>query len=152
MLQHAQGVDWLPPRGGRRAQYRVLERVLQSASPWQHEGDRPALDRSDIPPSALVVALSSLASDEILMSLAALRTHGREVAVLAIDARDATVRLTDLDQASARLAHLVFDARVTYLRRLSTPVVVWDPRDDIDRSLATLDRLIRRQMAVRAAS
>lgn len=132
-------MTWVPPRGGRRAQYRLLERLLRARNSEARAASFVGRDRlrNEIPPSALVVAISSLARDHSLDAVAALRAHGRNVAVLAIDSSPVMSSI-DLDPPVARLAELMFDERIARLRRRGIPVVVWRPGDDLDRSIRRL--------------
>jgi uncharacterized protein (DUF58 family) len=140
---------WLPPAGGRRAQYRLLERLLQARNTEARSGTYVGRDhlRKEIPPSALVLAISSLARDHSLDAVAALRAHGRNVAVLAIDSSN-VLSAVEVEPPVARLAELVFDERVARLRRRGIAVVVWRPGDDLDRAIRRLrDLSVRHRRA-----
>ena len=105
---------------------------------------RASIERHDIPSAALVIGVSALTNNLTLRSLAAMRAHGRTVGVLAIDAATILHETDELDAASLRLASMMFDAHVTYVRRLGLPIVSWRPGHDLDRTVTRLAALTRR--------
>ena len=146
LTQQSDGVDWLPPEGGVRAKYRVLDTLLgANASGWPRSR-RHAIHRHDIPPAALVIGVSSLSNNTTLRSLAAMRAHGRTVGVLAIDAARMLHATDELDAPSLRLASMMFEAHVAYVRRLGLPIVTWRPGEDLDRAITRLAELTRRSI------
>ena len=149
LSQQADGVEWLPPEGGVRARYRVLETLLGANTTGGRQRTRRAsIQRHDIPPAALVIGVSALSNNLTLRSLAAMRAHGRTVGVLAIDAAELLVETDELDAGSLRLASMLFEAHVAYVRRLGLPVVTWRPGDDLDRAVRRLAELTRRSVRV----
>lgn len=147
LTQQSDGVDWLPPEGGVRAKYRVLETLL-GANSAQRGMRRAAIQRHDMPPTALVLGVSSLSNNLTLRSLAAMRAHGHTVGVLAIDAAQLLHETEELDRASARLASMMFDAHVAYVRRLGLPIVAWQPGSELDRAIVRLAEMTRRSVRV----
>lgn len=149
-------VAWLPPRGGARARYLVLDQLMRSVEPFDARTGRASfhgqtretgvLRREDIPPSALVIGLSTLADQETLISLAALRQHGRTTSVLAFDSTAEVVRHTSLDGETVRLGHMMFEARASYLRRMATPVITVEAGDDIGAAVDHLAELTHRSV------
>ena len=163
LVPHAGQVAWLPPRGGSRAKYVILDQLMRSVEPVDHRRGAVTfhgqvrtsgvVDRHDIPPSALVIGLSTLAEHEVLMSLAALRQHGRTTAVLAFDSTDEVQRFPGgLDASTIRLGTMLFDARAQYLRRTATPVITVGAFDDIGRSVERLSELAGRSLRRRPAA
>lgn len=158
MVPYGGRVAWLPPRGGTRARYIVLDQLMRSVEPFDvrtgqvafhgQRRDSGVLRREDIPPSALVIGLSTLTDQQTLISLSALRQHGRTTSVLAFDSTAEVARHTKLDQPTIRLGRMVFEARASYLRRMATPVIVVGADDDIggavDRLAALTHRSVRR--------
>ncbi len=147
LAQSSQSLGWIPPSGGTRARYKILETLLSATRPGSDDDQRPRSRHRtlhDIPPSALVIGVSSLANDEALRSLASLRGHGRAACVLAIDSTGMIEETDQLDPGLLRLAELVFQDRVAYLRRLGTPVVVWRPGQDLDRAVRRLGAVTKR--------
>ncbi|MFW2334863.1 DUF58 domain-containing protein [Ilumatobacter sp.] len=161
LVPHGGRVAWLPPRGGGRARYVLLDQLMRSVEPWSSESDETVfhgqvrttglLNRHDIPPSALVIGLSTLDDYSTLRSLSALRQHGRTTSVLAFDATSEVRRHTTLDHQTVRLAAMLFDARVRYLRRMSTPVVTVRTGDDVGRAVGRLAELTHRSVRRGAA-
>lgn len=162
LIPHAGRVVWLPPRGGSRAKYVLLDQLMRSVEPADaHRGVDAShgqirhtgiVDRHDIPPSALVIGLSTLADHDTLMSMAALRQHGRSTSVLAFESTSEVRRHTTLDEPTVRLGAMLFAARAQYLQRMSTPVVTVGAGDDIGRAVERLAELTRRSMRRRAAA
>lgn len=146
LTQQSDGVDWLPPEGGMRARYRVLETLLGANSDARRTARRRGIHRHDIPPTALVLGVSSLSNNLTLRSLAAMRAHGHTVGVLAIDAARILHDTEELDAASRRLASMMFEAHVAYVRRLGLPVVTWRPGEDLDRAISRLAAMTRRSV------
>ncbi len=163
LVPHAGQVAWLPPRGGGRAKYVLLDQLMRSVEPADARRGAVAfhgqvrsssvVDRHDIPPSALVIGLSTLTDHDTLMSLAALRQHGRSTAVLAFDSTHEVRRHhATLDADTVRLGTMLFDARAQYLRRTATPVVTVRADDDIGRSVERLAELASRSLRRRPAA
>lgn len=144
LTQQSDGVDWLPPEGGMRARYRVLETLLGANTTAPRGGRRHSIRRHDIPPAALVLGVSSLSNNLTLRSLAAMRAHGRTVGVLSIDPARMLHETDELDAASLRLASMMFEAHVAYVRRLGLPIVSWRPGEDLDRAITRLAELTKR--------
>jgi uncharacterized protein (DUF58 family) len=144
LTQQSNGVEWLPPEGGMRARYRVLESLMGVTA--THRVLRSSIQRHDIPPSALVIGISALTNNLTLRSLAAMRAHGRTVGVLAIDSSPILGVSDELDAASLRLATMMFEAHVAYVRRLGLPIVTWRPGEDLDRAVTRLADLTRRSV------
>jgi uncharacterized protein (DUF58 family) len=80
-----------------------------------------------------------------------MRAHGHTVGVLAIDPAQMLDATDELDPASLRLATMMFEAHVAYVRRLGLPIVTWRPGEDLDRAVSRLAELTRRTVRVGAA-
>lgn len=149
LMTYAAGrVAWLAPEGSTRTRYRILETLLDGAGGTTTRGAGDQWMRHDIPPSALVIGVSPLANDQMLRSLAALRGRGRATCMLAIDPSSVISRTGQFDGDVMRLATIVFNERVSYLRRLGTPIVAWRPGQDLDRAVRRLESLTRRATSV----
>jgi uncharacterized protein (DUF58 family) len=132
---------FLPPTTGRRARYAVLEAVLDAFTPATALNFGGANQSFDVPPAALVVAISPLERSRTIEQLIVLRRAGRSVAVVALDISElAAAADPNIPATVTRLAALTFAERVADLRRRGVPVVEWRAGQDIARVVLLLDR------------
>ena len=141
---------WLPPDGGRRAGYRILETLLgigrDAAAAERAPGG--AL-RPSIPGSALVIAMTPLHDPATLDILAGWRLRGRMVSVLLMDASGSMGPPADRAEALARrIWQLEISSRVAALGRVGIPVVPVPTDGSISPAITVL-RNARRAPAVR---
>ncbi len=68
--------QWLPPAGGRLAQYRLMESLLRIGG---EAADQVLTSRRwiDVPPAALVIAISTLHDESSLLTLTSWRARSR---------------------------------------------------------------------------
>ena len=117
--------QWLPPGGGRRAKYRLLETLLSiggevADSATRYQGHA----RISLPASALIVALTPLQDRRIVETLSFWRARGRSVAVVVIDTRDMLGQpISAAETLARRLWTLELDGYRGTLMRLGIPVV-----------------------------
>ena len=138
---------WLPPAGGRLAQYRLMDALLRIGGEAA-DGVSFSPRWVDVPQSALVIALSTLSDDVGVRSLLGWRSKGRSVAVLMIDpvtALSPPDRLSE--QLAQRLWSLELERRVALLRRAGIPVV----RAPVDGAIAAVLSALRRTRMHRLA-
>ncbi len=115
--------QWLPPVGGRFAQYKLMDVLLQIGG---DAADQTTVSpRSvDIPSAALVIALTSLHNQRSVDLLAWWRSRGRAVAVVMIDPTTLLdLPKTEADQLARRVWRLELERRVADLRGFGVPVV-----------------------------
>ena len=107
LLTTGRTVVWLPPMGGRRARYLLLDALLAvgaAAEDFRRAGRRQAL-RPVVPPDALVVGVTALYSP-MYRDLMQHRRQGRTVAALVVDTSDLLPPPHDAVEAAAqRLWH-----------------------------------------------
>ncbi len=117
--------QWLPPTGGRRARYRLLETLLRIGGDAAAGATlRSGAHRAAIPSSALVIALTSLHDRDTVDTLAAWRARGRSVAVVLIEAGDAVAEsASESGRLARRLWGLELDRRKRELARIGIPLV-----------------------------
>jgi len=140
----AEGIrtSWLPPTTGRRARYVVLEAVIDAFAPAREVRLGNTGIQHEVPPAALVVAISPLERVRTTKRLIALRKSGRTVAVVALDISElAAAADPRLRPEVTRLASLTFAERVADLRRRGVPVIEWHAGQDISRVVMLLDRV-----------
>ena len=115
--------QWLPPAGGRLAQYQLLDTLLRVGG---EAADKVSSPRRwvDIPPTALVIAVTTLHDEHALGTLVSWRARGRSVAVIAIDdAPELDSSGSTADRLAIRLWRLELDRRAAQLRRVGAAVV-----------------------------
>lgn len=123
LVRLGEGTQWLPPAGGRLAQYKLMDTLLQVGG---EAADMVALPRRsvDVPQSALIIALSTLHSELSVVTLMSWRARGRSVAVVMIDPTSVLDPPESLpDALASRLWELELQSRVGELRRAGIPVV-----------------------------
>jgi uncharacterized protein (DUF58 family) len=136
--------SWLPPGGGTRARYTLLDRMLATTPSWT-EAPRhiDLIAPRAVPAGAFVVALTPLHDERVVVALAALRQRGIDVAAVRVEVDDL---LTDDDAVLAtalRLYRLEVAVRAATLDRAGVPVVEWRGGDDPAAVLAALAQVRR---------
>jgi uncharacterized protein (DUF58 family) len=126
LLTIGKTVAWLPPTAGRRARYLLLDELLSVgavAEDWR-AGRRPS-GRTDVPPDALVVGVSTLRSFQFSRELLRHRRSGRTTAALVIDTSDLLYPPADGIQAAAqRLWRAELDVERHRLERSGIPTAL----------------------------
>lgn len=138
---------WVPPAGGNRARYLLLDQLL-SVGRAAHEGrKRRYSGRIVVPPDALVVGITSLRSKDFTLRLTHYRRHGHATAALVVDASDILFRF---DSAADRAAQRMWVAKREILRhsldRSGIPTALVTPTQGVG---AAVSSLRRRMAAVR---
>lgn len=115
--------QWLPPAGGRLAQYRLLETLLRIGG---EAADRVMArrPRRAVPAAALILVMTPLHDDAALAAVRSWRARGRSVAVLVIDGSDLLGSpASEAESLARRLWTLELDRRKRELRAMGVPVV-----------------------------
>lgn len=133
---------WLPPAGGDRARYALLETLLtvggtiaKGELSWGRTPERV------VPPAALVVGFSPLWDRRLVPTLHALRSRGRAVGCVVVDTDD--LLQADEDEQSA-LARRLWRAEIETRRRElvagGVPAVAWTEGASIASAVAAMAR------------
>lgn len=136
----AAGTQWMPPAGGRLAQYKLMDTLLQVGG---EAADRIAVKPRwvDVPSSALVIAVSTLQEPRSMRTLMRWRARGRSVAVVMIDPSSVLgAPGTRPAGLARRLWHLDLERRVAELGRAGIAVV----RARVDAPIAPVVSALRR--------
>lgn len=142
---------WLPPRGGTRARFLVLEALLSMGEAL--DGGRLSaqpVDAGRIPPAALVMFVSPLWDDRYLHYVEHLQARGRETAVLHL-ATDQLLEepTTELERCARRLFDIGVSDRTERLRRAGINVVTWERAGDLGAAVRAAALRQARRRAVR---
>ena len=143
---------WLPPGGGARTRYGILEALMRIGSVFETRGyTSGTISASRIPSSALVILISPLWDTRTLGIVTQLRARGREVAVLQLKSADL---LPDPADEADRLARRIFGLRVVgradSLRSLGIAVVEWTPDVSLGSAIGAAAAMQRRRRSVAA--
>lgn len=131
---------WLPPGGGRLAQYKLMDALLRVGG---EAADGATVSRRwvDVPQSALVLALSTLHDEAAVLALLRWRSRGRSIAVVMIDPLTALpASPTASDRLARRVWRMELGQRAALLRRGGIPVV----RAPVDGSMPSILSAMRR--------
>lgn len=131
--------QWLPPAGGRLAQYRLLETLLRigGEAASQVKTTRRTVE---VPRAALVIVLTTLHDAATVGVLSAWRARGRTVAVVMIDVMDQLgPASSEAEELARRLWGVELEGRSSTLRHLGIPVV----RAPVDGSMTPVIRALQ---------
>lgn len=108
LLARGRTAAWVPPGGGRRARWMIIDQLLAvggaAEDPWRRRRGR----RVVVPADALVVGVTALRSRTYLQELLHHRRNGHATVALALDTADL---LPPADDAPARAARRLWFAR-----------------------------------------
>jgi len=114
---------WLPPKGGRLAQYMLMETLLGIGGEAAG-GVTTSRRHVDVPSSALIIGISTLHDEEALLTLLSWRARGRSLAVLVIDGTpSAGAETPHSERLATRLWAVELERRIATLRRRGVAVV-----------------------------
>jgi uncharacterized protein (DUF58 family) len=140
---------WLPPRGGRRARYALLDTLLQIGG----DAARPAIGATGrglpAPATALVIVLTTLQEPEPVRAVSAWRARGQAVAVVRIQGDEGPDQSdTPAEILARRITRLEVHSRERAIARLGVPLVAMAPGEPVTQVVSALRRA-RRAPAVR---
>lgn len=141
---------WLPPTGGRRARYKLMETLLSIGGDAAAGTDIPAATRPPgIPRSALVVVLTALQEEGTLEALREWRGRGRSLAVGLFNPADfGPAPASQAEALARRVWKLELAGRRRALAELAIPVAQISPDEPADAVMTGL-RLPRAAPALR---
>ncbi|MEZ4423586.1 MAG: DUF58 domain-containing protein [Gemmatimonadota bacterium] len=142
LLATGRTAAWLPPRGGRRARWMLLDALLGVGGAAERQA-RPRGQRSrvEVPHDALIVGVSTLRSQMFLPPLLHYRRVGHAVAVLVIDTEDLLPDTGDaVDRATRALWRAQRDAERHALVRAGIPTALVTVTDGVGPAVQTLRR------------
>lgn len=126
LLSRGETIAWLPPRGGRRGRWLLLDTLLSvggdAEDPWRsRRRDR----RATVPSDALVVGLTSLGWPAFVRELLHYRRIGHATVALVIDTSDLLPEpRDDVDLAALRIWRARRDAERSLLDRGGVPSAI----------------------------
>ncbi|HEX9260163.1 MAG TPA: DUF58 domain-containing protein, partial [Acidimicrobiales bacterium] len=142
--------SWVPARGGDRARYALLDRLLATQATFTEAPRRLAwLPPRALPSGALVIALTPLTDDRTHSGLVELRRRGTEVIAVAIEVSEPQPAPGPTGAAALRLWRLERERARENLQAAGVPVI--SGPDDVDPAvvLETLGRMrVRRALGM----
>lgn len=133
---------WLPPQGGRRARWMLLEELLaigRAAEDLQHRSRRAG--RAAVPRDALIVAVTSLHSRGFVQDLLHYRRAGHAAVALVIDTADLLLEGTGpLDAAARRIWIAQRETERHALERGGVPTATVSPSGGVGPAISALRR------------
>ncbi|HEX6363632.1 MAG TPA: DUF58 domain-containing protein [Albitalea sp.] len=144
LLSRGRTVAWLPPRGGRRARWLLLDELLAVGAAAEDRRHHARGDtRIAVPADALVVGITGLGWPRFLDDLLHYRRAGHATAALVIDTADLLPPPADaLDDAARRIWFAQRAAERLRLERGGIPTAMVT----VDRGVATAISTLRRRM------
>lgn len=143
---------WLPPRGGRRARWMLIDELLAvgaAAEDWRRRRWRT---RAHVPADALVVGVTSLRSPGFPQDLLHHRRQGRTTVALVIDNGDLLPPPTGpVDAAAQRIWQLDLQLRRHELDRGGVPTAVIRGDGGVGAAVSLVRKATARQEKARVA-
>lgn len=140
----AQGrsVAWVPPQGGRRGRWMILDELLavggEAVDRWRR---RRGIGRAVVPPDALVVGVTSLESHTFMRDLIHHRRVGHTTAALVIDTAPMLPHAEGrIDETARRLWLARREAHRGALDRAGVPTALVTPPGGVGPAISTLRR------------
>ncbi len=146
------GTIWLDPRSGRRGRWQLLDALLSVGAMAEDRRLRARWrGRAHVPADALVVAISSLRSTQLMRELRRLRRAGHPTGAVVIDTTDLAPPVTGpVEHAAQRLWRAELDAERGELEGIGVPTALVTSRSGVAPAVGLLARVAGRQMSGRA--
>lgn len=149
LLAHGMSAAWLPPRGGRRAQWMLLDQLLTIGGAAASRPPGRRRGRAVVPADALIVGVTSLRSGMFVRSLLHYRRAGHTTVALVIDTSDLLPQPEDrVDEAARRLWLADRDAQRHVLDRGGVPTALVTPSGGVGPAISALRRRTKRHRAL----
>lgn len=150
LLAVGRATAWLPPRGGRRARWLLLDELLAVGGAAESSRYRRRRGRAVVPSDALVVGISGLRSRSFIDDLLHARRAGRTAVALVIDTADLLPRPRDpVESAAQRLWLSERDVARHRLQRAGVPTALVTAAGGIAPAISLLRRATARQQGAR---
>ncbi|MEQ9401170.1 MAG: DUF58 domain-containing protein [Longimicrobiales bacterium] len=145
LLAQGRTAAWLPPRGGRRARWMLLDELLSVGRAAEDTSRRRQHRRRVVVPSdALVVGVSSLRSDTFVTDLIHYRRAGHTTVALVIDTTDLQPpAAAPEDQVAQRLRSAQRAAERRALEQGGVPTAVVTDTGDVGAAILALRRRVQ---------
>lgn len=152
LLAHGLTAAWIPPRGGRRARWMLLDELLAVGRAMEDRLRRRHLSRRVIVPAdALIVGVTSLRSRRFVRSLLHYRRTGHTTVALVIDTSDLLGDPEDrVDEAGHRIWLASREAERHILDRGGVPTALITATEGVGPAISALRRRTMRAAALRA--
>lgn len=141
LLAYGRTAAWIPPRGGPRARWMLLDELLSvggaAADEW---GVRRHRGRVSVPADALVVGVTRLGSPSFTQALLHYRRTGHATAALVIDTSDLSEIESAVHAAADRLWRAQVDAERRALERGGVATAVLTGDTGVSSAIAALRR------------
>jgi uncharacterized protein (DUF58 family) len=147
LLARGRTVAWVPPQGGRRARWLLLDELLSvggaAEDPWRR---RRGWGRVSVPTDALIVGVTSLESRGFVRDLLHHRRVGHPTVALVIDTADLLPPVRDrIDRAARRLWLARRDAERHALDRSGVPTALVPSAGGVGPAISNLRRRLLAQ-------
>lgn len=141
---------WLPPRGGRRARWLLLDELLTVGRAAEDLRYRRGFARPTVPADALVVGVTGLRSLDYIRDLVHHRRAGHTTVALVIDTVDLLPPPSDrLDSAAQRLWQAERDAVRHRLDRSGVPTALVTAAEGVGPAISLLGQATNRRHGAR---
>ena len=142
LLAQGRTAAWLPPRGGRRARWMLLDELLSIGRAAEDFTRRRRLGaRVVVPGDALIVGVTSLLSHTYVPGLLHYRRIGHATVALVIDSLDLLPETKGpVDRAAARIRFAQRESERRLLERGGIPTALVTPEHGVGPAILTLRR------------